>query len=368
MILVSAPLRVLLLAGLPPPVGGIAAFTEHLLAHAASVPDVTIDLVDCTVRWRRPTQLSLWARLTGGPIHALAIVRQVITRVRAARPDVCHLCSAGGIALTRDLVVMWVLGWWRVPTVFWTANDLLPGQLARGGVSAWLVRAVLRRAHAVVVLDERTQAALTKQTPRPIVCIPVFVRPEAIRAESVTPGPKTDLVYVGWLIAPKGVPELIDAWAPLNDVRLRLIGPYEPAYARALQTRCGDRPLELVGMVSRQMLLDGMAGATAVVLPSHGEGTPLVVLEAMALGVPVIATRVGSIPHLLDFDGPEPCGVAVPVGDVIALRTAITDLLANPTAAAVMGARGQRRLDAEFSATALFPRLVDVWRLAAAQP
>jgi glycosyltransferase involved in cell wall biosynthesis len=224
---------------------------------------------------------------------------------------------------------------------------------------------VLRRARAVVVLDACTQAALVPETPRPIVCIPVFIRPEAVRAEIVTAGPKTDLVYAGWMIAPKGVPELIEAWAPLTDVRLRLLGPYEPAYGPQLQALAGGRALDLAGMVSRRALLEGIAGATTVVLPSHGEGTPLVVLEAMALGVPVIATRVGSIPHLLDFDGAEPCGVPVPAGDPSALRDVIRHVLADPAAAAAMGARAQRRLDAHFSAAALFPRLVDVWRMAA---
>jgi len=72
---------------------------------------------------------------------------------------------------------------------------------------------------------------------------------------------------------------------------------------------------------------------------SHTEGMPNVVLEAMASGLPVVATPVGGIPELL-AEGRT--GRLVPVKDPLSLASAVDDLLAEPAAAREMGLRGRR--------------------------
>jgi glycosyltransferase involved in cell wall biosynthesis len=82
------------------------------------------------------------------------------------------------------------------------------------------------------------------------------------------------------------------------------------------------------------------------VLPSRYENFPVVLLEAMACGVPVVATRVGGIPELVT-DGVE--GLLVPAGDAPALREALAAIVRDGARASGMGARARRRIEGRYT-------------------
>ena len=97
---------------------------------------------------------------------------------------------------------------------------------------------------------------------------------------------------------------------------------------------------------ARADVADLVAALEIVALPSRSEGLPFALLEAMALGRPVVATSVGGNPEVVE-DGRT--GWLVPPGDAGALARAILGLLEDPEAARAMGARGAARVRAEFS-------------------
>jgi teichuronic acid biosynthesis glycosyltransferase TuaC len=137
------------------------------------------------------------------------------------------------------------------------------------------------------------------------------------------------ILYVGRLHEDKGVLELAAAFARVAldhpDVALMLVGdgPARAAVEAALAPLAdraviaGARPFEEVPL--------WMAAAELVTLPSRHEGTPNVVLEALACGRRVVATRVGGIPDVIDR---AELGALVPVGDVPALAAALAAALA----------------------------------------
>lgn len=109
--------------------------------------------------------------------------------------------------------------------------------------------------------------------------------------------------------------------------------------------------------------------ARVLVLPSEHEGMPNVVLEAMASGLPVVATAVGSVPELIE-DGRT--GILVPVGDAPALATAVGRLLDAPAWAAELAAAARHRVTQGFDRDALttsmqdlYSRLATRWRACA---
>jgi glycosyltransferase involved in cell wall biosynthesis len=89
------------------------------------------------------------------------------------------------------------------------------------------------------------------------------------------------------------------------------------------------------------------------VLPSVKEGLPMVLLEAMAAGIPVVATRVGAVPRVL-IDGVN--GLLVSPGDAGALRKAIETLLTNPSIAESIAASGYETVRAKFSSVSMFSK------------
>jgi glycosyltransferase involved in cell wall biosynthesis len=85
-----------------------------------------------------------------------------------------------------------------------------------------------------------------------------------------------------------------------------------------------------------------MAAADLVTLPSHSEGQPNVLIEALACGRPVVASDVGGIPEIVD----DACGHLVPPGDVDALAAALADALGRDWDEAALSRRFSRSWDA----------------------
>jgi glycosyltransferase involved in cell wall biosynthesis len=101
-----------------------------------------------------------------------------------------------------------------------------------------------------------------------------------------------------------------------------------------------------------------LAAADLVVVPSLNEGMGRVLVEAMALGRPVVATRVGGIPAVV-VEGET--GSLVPPDDPPALARAVSDLLKNPGLRERMGAAGRQRAE-QFSLAVMESRLLDLYR------
>jgi glycosyltransferase involved in cell wall biosynthesis len=85
-------------------------------------------------------------------------------------------------------------------------------------------------------------------------------------------------------------------------------------------------------------MLELLAGARVVALPSRAEGMPMTLTEAMSAGRPFVSTPVGGIPELAAGGG----GMLVPVGDAEALARCLIGFLAGPALARSLGERGRR--------------------------
>lgn len=157
--------------------------------------------------------------------------------------------------------------------------------------------------------------------------------------------------FVGRLDAVKGVPLLLEAFAANRPrhpgARLTIAGD-GPARA-ALEAQA--QSLGLTGAVRFTGYLDETAVAALLeasdmlVLPSFAEGLPVVLMEALASQIPVIATQVAGVSELVQ-DGIS--GFIVPPGDVETLALRLDRLLSDPELCAAMGKAGRRKVEAEF--------------------
>jgi len=190
-----------------------------------------------------------------------------------------------------------------------------------------------RVARALVVQTDREAEMVGEFAPRkklrtiaPGIDLSSWTIPEADRPEGVDL-PDQYFLFVGRLASNKGLPTLLDALAalePRSRIPLVLMGrdwgarPALEAQARALGIADQLRFLEFVARPSSYRAV--VRRARALVLPSEFEAFGLVLLEAMAAGIPIVATAVGGVPDVLD-DGRS--GRLVPYGDSVALARAL---------------------------------------------
>jgi len=152
-------------------------------------------------------------------------------------------------------------------------------------------------------------------------------------------------LFVGRLRIRKGLEFLFEALRSLPAARLLIAGDGE--HRAALVAKAGELGLSASGAVSflgrssARRVAGLLSGAAALVVPSTYEGMPLVVLEAMAAGVPVVASRVSGIPEVV-VDGET--GWLVPAEDPGALAAALAAVRADPVEAKRRGEAGRKRV------------------------
>jgi glycosyltransferase involved in cell wall biosynthesis len=185
---------------------------------------------------------------------------------------------------------------------------------------------VLGRARHVFAASRDLQARLTGRFGLPPERVSVV--PCGVETEIFYPAPEgapadgpARLLFVGDLVGPKGVTELVEAVGQVraNGVPLTLDVVGDGPLRDELEAKAGEG-VTFHGTLPRPAVAERMRGADCLVLPSHNEGTPVSVMEALTCGIPVVASRVGGIPDLV---ADEENGLLTPPADVPALAEAL---------------------------------------------
>ncbi|WP_345710882.1 glycosyltransferase, partial [Kineococcus glutinatus] len=188
-----------------------------------------------------------------------------------------------------------------------------------------------------------------------------FTDASAERAQRPT-GPLR-VLFVGRLVPEKGPALLLDAVAELRRrrgaaaVELRVVGggPLEDGLRRQVRAGGLGNAVSLLGPLANEELPPQYRWADVFCLPSFAEGVPVVLMEAMATGLPVVTTAIAGVPELVR-DGEN--GLLVPPGRVDALVDALLALADDPRTRHRLGAAGRGRVVGEFDPALNADRLV----------
>jgi glycosyltransferase involved in cell wall biosynthesis len=248
-----------------------------------------------------------------------------------------------------------------------------PKLLSTQHVARWLEKVVLARARDVICISKSVQEFVTGYNPNSRChLIPNAVAPCFFSI----PPPRTDgafnLLFVGTIYRLKGLHDLIEALTYVTKriskpIRLRIVGP-QPSntsgqdYVKGLRRRIRDLGLagqvEWCGAKDESEVADALSQSDLLVLPSYEENLPMCVAEALAAGVPVVATKVGGIPELV-ADGIN--GLLVPPGDVSSLANTILQLLENESLRVQM-ARSAKQNASVFNSRNVAEATIEVYR------
>lgn len=284
-------------------------------------------------RWERLAEGAIMANLRAQPFLIVQVIPFLIAfqvaalrAVRQSRPEVVHAhwIIPGGLVAR----VIWLLT--GVPYVL-TAHGA-DAYTLRSRLSLRLKRSVL--AHAAVTLPVSADIGLVLGSVgnvRPP--IPMGVDVTSVRRDTSLRSPEPGMVlFVGRLVEKKGVDVLLRAAARVDGAHIVIVGdgPLRAEYADlASELGLADR-VEMVGKLARGDVMRQLSRAALVALPSRPgsdgdqDGVPVVLGEAVAAGVPVVASRLGGLAEWLT-DGVTARLVAP--GSVLELAAAISELL-----------------------------------------
>lgn len=354
--------KVCLVAPLPPPYGGIARWTELITGEATRSKQVRIHVIDTAPRWRAPQDLRIWRRALFGTWHGAQMLGAVAMQMIRGT-DTLHITTSASLAIHRDIAMMRLARLFRVPVIYHLRFGRVPS-LARAKTKEWhLLAKAMRLASVVIPIDRETEETLRTAMPDlPLHSIPNCVDPETL--PTIEPRASTamkTLLFVGWVQPTKGIEELLTAWEQLDipGWRLAILGPVAESYLSELQTRHQMKGVEFLGEHHHGEAMEWTARADAFILPSHTEGFPNVVVEAMALGRPIVATTVGAIPEMLD-DGE--CGVLIPPKDPRAIEEKLRLIMQDEMLRNRLGTAARKKFESHYTLAAVFARLVALWQ------
>ena len=322
----------------------------------------------------------------GVTVHPVAIrtatdlegVRGLADLVARLEPDVLHLqdrragLAGRAVAVRRGLPSVYTLH--GVPDEL---AGLVPGNLAGTAPRArdrvrylWAERQLARAARSVVVTPCDALARYARDhvgvPGERVRTVPNGIGPEWLVGSDGPPertGHRVRATWLGVMQPVKRVPDLVRAAARVPDLELLLVGdgPERPRVERAVaETGCADR-VHLAGHHCEPRPL--LRTSDMVVLPSAAEACPMALLQAMACGLPVVATDVGGVAEVVR-DGVD--GLLVPPGDDEALVAALGTLARDPALRRDLGAAGRSRVAERFDVRSSARALLSIYEELAA--
>jgi glycosyltransferase involved in cell wall biosynthesis len=331
--------RILLSGHLPPPMSGIGSYYETLLA--SSLPDrVSLKFIDTSSRRRSGSETGRWSflNLTSAIGDCLRFAGAVVRH----QPQICDIATTYGLSFIKHSVCI-VFAKLLGSKVLLHPHCSFYFLYERPGKAwQWLVRKVIGLCHGVVVLSNEWNK-LHEVVPG----CQIYYLPNAIdlvgyadvgqeKIESRSDQSCLHILYLGHLGKEKGSFDLVRAAQAVLEqdqgVVFDLVGQEQVVgNVEQLKTQVINAGLEnfihINPAVAGAEKINLFRSADIFVYPSYHEGMPMAVIEAMACGLPIIATQVGGLPDLVC---PGLNGLLVSAGQPDQLANAIHQLVANP--------------------------------------
>ena len=351
--------RVLIVGPLPPPFGGVQLLIEMQLGSRLA-EEFDLQVADTSKRQLRwAVENPSWRT----PVYFLRDLVRLLRALVRVRPDVVVVHAAPSLSFLRDWAFMLLsrLSCAKVVCYYHgTVHTRFPSCETPGGRR--IGRFLMKAAHRIVVLGPSYQKQMGEAWRRhDIAWAPNVVDVTLFRDELTgSPPPwlsagESGVLFVGRLSAPKGIWDLLEAvpvvLARHPQARFVFVGVAEDVpreahlHAEVRRRGLADR-ITFLGALEGREKARAFLASSMLVVPSWTEAFPLVIPEAMAAGLPVIATAVGAIPDFV-VDGAD--GFLVPAHDPPALADRICDLLSDETLRQTIGRRVRQRAAAEFA-------------------
>jgi glycosyltransferase involved in cell wall biosynthesis len=362
--------RILVSGHLPPPTGGVAAYYQALLG--SSLPQkVDLSFVQTSTNKRLLAQSGkfTFSNLTSAIADCVRFTRAVMKH----RPQLSHIATAFGLSFVKHSACVVVARLFRSKVLLHPHCGFSALYSDQPRWWQWYFRQVIRLTNGVITLSGEWNQLSQVVPGCPIYFLPnaidlkvfkgIFQEQEARRKNS-TP---LRVLYLGYLGRNKGTFDLIDSAKEITGKKVPVVFDLFGDDLEIGDTILIKKNIDQFGLgqiitvhpfADGEKKLDAFRDADVFVYPSYSEGMPMAVIEAMACGLPIIATKVGGLPDLVR-DGFN--GILVEVQNPDQLANAFQLLSSNSDLRTAMRRNSFQSAFEKYDMEMLVPKLVGIY-------
>ncbi|MCW8088093.1 glycosyltransferase family 4 protein [Sabulicella glaciei] len=301
------------------------------------------------------------------PVFFAAALLRLFFACLTRRASLLHVHMAEYGSVLRKGIITLMARALRVPVVLHLHGANFRDHCERAGpTERRLIRRVLRSAAEVVVLGaywrDFVSEFLGPGGPRVTILVNAVEGPSSVPERAETP--PLQLLFLGRVGERKGAGEFLEALASPEcqafDWTANVAGDGEVDTYRAKAEALGlAERVNFLGWTEEARSRELLAQSHIFALPSRNEGLPVAIVEAMAYGLAIVATPVGSVPTAIE-DGRT--GILVPPGNFPALAAALARLLGDPALRRELSSNARARFERDFDIRGFCDRLLEVYR------
>jgi glycosyltransferase involved in cell wall biosynthesis len=312
-----AKIKVLMVGPAPPQLGGMEAFIGELLKtdlkdkinlnlFDISKPKLTNrrsnqEVVGYDSIFKRKLQLTLLSYS-----YSLIFFFRYLYHLAMFRPHIVHIHTASYTSFWEKIVYLFIAKALGRKVILHSHGGFFSEFYENSaGFAQYLIRITFNACDMVFVLSESWRTFFKTISPiRSIQIVPNGIHLEPFQNTKIPKTANSSFLFVGRVGKPKGVYELLEAISLAKkgglDCTVFLMGAGELENVKKVSTQLNIADnVEILGPKYGKEKFEFYSKAWCFVLPSHAEGMPITILEAFAAGLPVISTKVGSIPSVV---------------------------------------------------------------------
>lgn len=292
-------MKVLLISPLPPPAGGDSTWAQKYLEYCEEL-NCPVNIVNTSVIGKRANNVEGVKSISEEIKRSFKIWWNVYKSITTRKYDVVHMntnCSPKGII--RDFISSLILAKYKIPIILHCHCDV-EDQINNSRIGLWFLKKTVKNSHTVIVLNKKSKIYVDSKNNIDSKIVANFIDIKFIRHDrKMISNNITKALFVGHVTKTKGIEEIISVSHKFPDIEFTIVGPITEEFIN----RNYPANIVFLGAVQLENVRDLLDSTDVFLFPSYTEGFAVALLEAMARGLPIIASDVGANRDMIENIG-----------------------------------------------------------------